>query len=39
MRDKTGYSLLVQRIRYGYTLTAQQGWQDPQVEADGRLKR
>lgn len=39
-RDKTGYSLLsMQRIRYGYTLTAQQGWQDPQVEADGRLKR
>ncbi len=39
-RDKSGYSLLsMQRIRYGYTLSAQQGWQDPQVEADGRLKR
>ena len=39
-RDRSGYSLLsMQRIRYGYTLKAQQGWQDPQVEADGRLKR
>jgi YidC/Oxa1 family membrane protein insertase len=39
-RDRSGYSLLsLQRIRFGYTLTAQQGWQDPQVRADTRLRR
>jgi YidC/Oxa1 family membrane protein insertase len=39
-RDRSGYSLLsMQRVRFGYTLTTQQSWQDPQVNADARLTR